>query len=75
MALRADYKYFKEHKMFDYLSPGGVNAVLRVLFKNKRLEKRLIAARQRLLEKDRKKRLEMYSQGGGRLGKGKEIFS
>ena len=75
LVLRADYKYYKEQKMFDYLSPGGVNAVLRVLFRNKRLEKRLTAARQRLLEKDRKKRLEVYSQGGGRLGKGKEISS
>jgi len=75
LVLRADYKYYKEHKMFHYSSPGGMNAVLRFLFKSKRLEQRLMAAKQRLLEKDRKKRLEMYFQTGGRLGKGKEILS
>ena len=73
--LRADYKYYKEHRMFDCPSPGGMNAVLRFLFKSKRLEQRLIAAKQRLLEKDRKKRLEIHLQTGGRLGKGKEILS
>ena len=59
--------------MLDYPSPGGVNAVLRVLFKSKGLEKRLTAMKQRQLQKDRKKRLNGYLQGGGRLGKGKEI--
>lgn len=73
--LRADYKYYKEHKMFDYPSPGGVNAVLRVLFKSKGLEKRLTAMKKGLLEKDRKKRLDMYLQSGGGLGKGKELSS
>ncbi|MCK4788801.1 MAG: NAD(P)H-dependent oxidoreductase [Desulfobacteraceae bacterium] len=70
--LRADYEYYKKHKMFDYASPGGMNAVLRFLFKSKVLKKRMMAMKQRLLEKDRKKRLEMYFQTGGRLGKGKE---
>jgi hypothetical protein len=73
MFLRADYKFYKEHKMFDYPSPGGMNAVLRFLFKNKGLEKRLMATRQRQLERDRKKRLEGYLEDGGRLGKGREI--
>jgi len=75
LVLRADYKYYREHKMFDYPSPGGVNAVLRFLFRSEKLEKRLMGTRQRLLGKDRKKRLEMYLQSGGRVGKGKEIFS
>jgi hypothetical protein len=73
MFLRADYKFYKEHNMFDYPSPGGVNAVLRALFKRKGLEKRLTAMKQRQLQEDRKKRLDAYLQGGGRLGKGKEI--
>lgn len=72
LILRADYKYYKEHKMFDCPSPGGMNAVLRFLFKSKRVEQGLMAAKHRLLEKDRKKRLEIYLQTGGRLGKGKE---
>ena len=75
MFLRADHKFYKEQDMFDYPSPGGVNAVLRVLFKSRRLEKRLTAMRQRQLQKDRKKRLDVYLQSGGRLGKGKEILS
>jgi len=58
---------------FLYPSPGSMNAVLRFLFKNKRLEKRLTATRQRQLERDRKKRLEGYLQSGGRLGKGREV--
>jgi multimeric flavodoxin WrbA len=73
MMLRADYKFHKEHKMFDYPSPGGVNALMRLLFKSKTLEQKLIPLRQKQLTKSRKRRLEAYLQQSGHLGEGKEI--
>jgi multimeric flavodoxin WrbA len=75
MMLRADYKFHKEHKMFDYLSPGGVNAFIRLLFKSKTLEQKLIPLRQTQLTRLRKRRLEEYLHRGGQLGMGKEISS
>jgi multimeric flavodoxin WrbA len=73
MLLRADYNFHKEHKMFDYPSPGGANALLRFLFKNKTLEQKLIALKRTQLARQRKRRLEEYLQRGGQLGTGKEI--
>lgn len=73
MMLRADYKFHKEHKMFDYPSPGGVNAFMRLLFKSKTLKQKLITLRQMQLTKSRKRRLEEYLQRDGQLGMGKEI--
>jgi hypothetical protein len=73
MMLRADYKFHKEHKMFDYPSPGGLNAFMRLLFKSKTLEQKLIPLKQMQLTKSRKKRLEEYLHRGGQLGMGKEI--
>jgi multimeric flavodoxin WrbA len=73
MMLRADYKFHKEHKMFDYPSLGGVNAFMRLLFKSKTLEQKLIPLKQMQLTKSREKRLEEYLHRGGELGMGKEI--
>ena len=73
MMLRADYKFHKEHKMFDYPPLGGVNAFMRLLFKSKTLEQKLIPLKQMQLTKSRKKRLEEYLHRGGKLGLGKEI--
>ena len=75
MSIRADYKFHKEHKMFDYPSPGGVNAFMRLLFKSKTLEQKLISLKQMQLTKLRKRRLEEYLHRGGQLGMGKEISS
>ncbi|SDP71177.1 NAD(P)H-dependent oxidoreductase [Desulforhopalus singaporensis] len=72
MMLRADYRFYKEHRMFDCSSPGGVNVLRRLLFKNKKLEQWLIAARQKQVVKARDERLDAYLQRG-RLGKGQEI--
>lgn len=73
MLLRADYRFHRENKMFDYPSRGGANALLRVLFKNKKLERWLLAIRQQQIAEAREKRLAMYLQNGGQLGRGKEI--
>jgi multimeric flavodoxin WrbA len=73
MVLRADYKFHKEHRMFDYPSPGGVNALMRLLFKSKALERRMMAMGGAQVIKGREKRLATYLQCGGRLGEGKEI--
>jgi multimeric flavodoxin WrbA len=73
MMLRADYKFHKENGMFDYASPGGGNTVLRMLYKSKKLEKKLIPMKQAQSEKARSKRLDLHLQHGGRLGVGKEV--
>jgi len=73
MMLRADYKFHKKHKRFDYPSPGGVNAFMRLLFKSKTLEQKLIPLRQMQLTNSRMRRLEEYLHRGGQLGMGKEI--
>jgi len=74
MMLRADYIFHKEHRMFDAPSPGGVNALMRLLFKSKKLEKRLIATKQAQIAKAREERLNAYLRRG-RLGEGKELSS
>ncbi|KFI34911.1 hypothetical protein HX99_07100 [Peptococcaceae bacterium SCADC1_2_3] len=73
MMLRADYRFHRENKMFDYPSRGGANALLRMLFKNKKLERWLLATQQQQIAGAREKRLAMYLQNGGQLGRGKEI--
>jgi hypothetical protein len=74
MVLRADYEFHKEHRMFDAPSPGGLNAVMRLLFKSKKLEQRLTATKQAQIAKAREERLAAYLRRG-RLGEGKEISS
>lgn len=72
MMLRADYRFYKEHRMFDAPSPGGVNALMRLLFKSKKMEQRLIATQQTRIAKAREERLATYLRRG-RLGEGEEI--
>jgi hypothetical protein len=72
--LRADYEFHKEHRMFDAPSPGGVNALMRLLFKSKKLEHRLMAIDKVRIAKAREERLAAYLRHG-RLGTGKEISS
>jgi len=72
--LRADYAFHKEHRMFDAPSPGGMNALMRLLFKSKKLEHRLIATNQARIAKAREERLAAYLRRG-RLGEGEEISS
>ncbi|MBW2131817.1 MAG: NAD(P)H-dependent oxidoreductase [Deltaproteobacteria bacterium] len=72
MMLRADYRFYKEHRMFDTPSPGGVNALMRLLFKSKKMEKWLIAMQQARIAKAREERLTAYLQRC-RLGEGEEI--
>jgi len=72
--LRADYRFYKEHRMFDASSPGGVNALRRLLFKNKKLEQWLMATRQAQIAKAREERLAAFLRRG-RLGEGEEISS
>ena len=73
-SLRADYEFHKEHRMFDAPSPGGVNALMRLLFKSKKLEKRLVAMKQAQTARAREERLAAYLRRG-RLGEGREISS
>lgn len=74
MVLRADYRFHKEHRMFDAPSPGGVNALMRLLFKSKKLERRLMATGQARIAKAREERLAAYLRRG-RLGEGEETSS
>ncbi len=71
-SLRADYIFHKEHRMFDTPSPGGLNALMRLLFKSRKLEKRMIATKQAWVAKAREERLNEYLRDG-RLGNGEEI--
>lgn len=73
-ALRADYKFHKEHHLFDTPSPGGLNALMRLLFKNKKLGQRLTEIKQARVAKAREERLAAYLRRG-RLGKGEEILN
>jgi len=74
MLLRADYVFHREHRMFDAPSPGGVNALMRLLFKSKKLEQWLMATKQAQVAKAREERLAAYLRHG-RLGEGEDISS
>jgi multimeric flavodoxin WrbA len=74
MLLRADYGFHKEHRMFDAPSPGGLNMIMRQLFKSKNLEQLMVARKQSQIAKARDERLAAYLRRG-RLGKGKETLS
>jgi multimeric flavodoxin WrbA len=73
-SLRADYRFHKEHRMFDAPSPGGVNALKRLLFKSKKLGQWLTATKQAQVAKAQEERLAAYLRRG-QLGEGKEISS
>ena len=75
MILHADYKFYKENDRFDVPSPGGKNALLRLLFRHEGLKDRLIAIGTGRTAATREKRLATYLQNGQRLGLGKEISS
>ncbi|RCV65425.1 hypothetical protein C5S53_03880 [Methanophagales archaeon] len=72
MMLRADYDFDKKNKMFDYPSTGGSAAVMRILFKSKKLEKKLIASEEKRIAKEREELLKKIIKTGT-LGKGKNI--
>ncbi|MCG6961756.1 MAG: NAD(P)H-dependent oxidoreductase [Acidobacteria bacterium] len=73
-SLRADYGFYKEHRMFDAPSPGGLNALMRLLFKSRKLERRLVVVNRERVARAREQRLAAHLQHG-RLGQGKEIPS
>jgi multimeric flavodoxin WrbA len=73
MVLRADYKFYREYKMFDVPSAGGPNALLSWLFRSENLRRRMIAVVASRVAKAREKRFATYLQSGGRLGRGTEI--
>ena len=73
MALRADYRFYREHKMFDVPSAGGLNAILWWLFRSENLRRRMMTMATSRVAKSREKRMTAYLQSGGRLGKGTEI--
>ena len=72
MILRADYHFHQKNKMFDYPSTGGSAAIMRILFKSKKVENRLVAFRVNRATKEREKRLEKLLKAGA-LGKGRNI--
>jgi hypothetical protein len=72
MALRADYGFYREHKLFDVPSPGGQTAILWWLFRNENLRRRMMAIAASRVAGAREKRMAAYLQGGGRLGRGTE---
>ena len=73
MVLRADYKFYQEHNMFDAPSPGGKNAILRLLFRSETLKDRMMSVMTSRVAEGREQRLVAYLKSGGRLGTGKEI--
>ena len=73
MVLRADYDFHKKNKMFDYPSTGGSAAVMRILFKSKKLEKKLIASEEKQITKKREERFKKITKTGT-PGKGKNII-
>jgi len=72
MILRADYDFHRKNKMFDYASIGGSAAIMRILFKSKKLEKKLVAFRTNQITKEREKRLANFLKTGT-IGKGRNI--
>ncbi len=75
MVLQADYKFYQENDLFGVPSPGGKNALMRLLFKNETLKERVMAMGTARTAEAREKRLAAYLQNGHRLGIGKEISS
>ncbi|MFC1997609.1 NAD(P)H-dependent oxidoreductase [Chloroflexota bacterium] len=73
MALRADYGFYREHKLFDVPSAGGINAILWWLFRSENLRRRMMTMAASRVAEVREKRMEAYLQSGGRLGRGAEI--
>jgi hypothetical protein len=65
---------FFDYRMFDAPSPDGVNALMRLLSKSKKLGQWLTATKQAQTAKAREERLTAYLRRG-RLGEGKEISS
>ena len=72
MMLRADYDFHQKNKMFDYPSTGGSAAIMRILFRSKKVENRLVASGANRLTKEREKRLGELLKTGA-LGKGRDI--
>jgi hypothetical protein len=72
MILRADYDFHQKNKMFDYASIGGSAAIMRILFKSKKLERKLLAFRTNQITKEREKRLANFLKTGT-IGKGRNI--
>ena len=72
MALRADYKYWKDNGLLRAPSSGGMNAVLRLAFRSERLERALVEANKAQTKRARERRLAAHLAGGGRLGTGRE---
>ena len=72
MILRADYDFHQKNKMFDYASIGGSAAIMRILFKSKKLEKKLVAFRTNQITKEREKRLANFLKTGT-FGKGRNM--
>ncbi|MFC2029191.1 NAD(P)H-dependent oxidoreductase [Chloroflexota bacterium] len=73
MTLRADYKFYKENRMFDVPSPGGLNAALWWLFRSEKLRRRMMAIAASRVADARERRLAAYLGSGGRLGRGTQI--
>jgi muconolactone delta-isomerase len=72
MALRADYRFYREHKMFDVPSAGGLNAILWWLFRSETLRRKMMTMAASRVAEAREKRMAAYLQSGGRLGRGTE---
>lgn len=73
MMMRFDYRYHKEHGLFDRPKWGVGGALLRLLFRSRHLEKKLIAMQKERIEKKRQSRLQKLLAGGLSQGKGTDI--
>ncbi len=73
MIMRADYAWHRQQRLFDAPSPGGWNAVLRLLFSNKKLEKKMLEKARAGRDEARAARLQQLLDEGGQLGTGEEV--
>jgi multimeric flavodoxin WrbA len=72
MALRADYKYWKDKGFLRRPSTGGMNAVMRFAFRSERMGNALMKSLKAQTLRKRDARLSAYVSAGGKLGGGKD---
>lgn len=73
MILRADYKYHKGNRPFNYLDQEIGAAFLRLMFRNKKMAKLLIKIKKEQNQKARNARMQTILKNEGRFGEGREI--
>jgi hypothetical protein len=71
-ALRADYQYYRARSRMTFGLSSIGRAFLRLLFRSRTMERRLMAMERSALGRKRAQRLAIYLAAGGRLGRGRD---